>query len=102
MDGFLPNLPTGYIWQLARESGDECTGDYYAESDAYLARIWAEGADEPEIELTRTGAEGFWGREGLKRWAIASVQVPDGLMDWEEFETLSEVARRIKLESVEV
>jgi hypothetical protein len=93
---FLPKLPEGYSWQLCAEDSHEVTSDYYAESDAVEARIWHEAGDGPEIVLKRTGEYGHWGAEGLRKWVIDGP-CPAGLMDWEQFETLSEVSRRIKL-----
>lgn len=92
---FLPELPQGYHWQLCAEDSREVTSDYYAESDATEARIWHEAGDAPEIVLTRTGEFGYWGEAGLRKWAIEG-ECPAGLMEWEQFEVLSEVARRIK------
>lgn len=99
---FLPDLPAGYRWQLCvgdSNGGREVTHDYYAESDANEARIWSDGAGEPELVLMRTGDFGYWGEKGLRKWEIVG-QCPDGLMAWEQFETLSDVARRIQLPEV--
>lgn len=105
--GFLPELPDGYHWQLCvgdSNGGRDITGDYYAECDANEARIWPEDG-EPVLVLMRTGDFGYWGptgvdgEGGLRKWEIVG-QCPDGLMEWEQFETLSQIPHRIKLEEV--
>ncbi len=101
---FLPDLPDGYHWQVCRGEQD-ITGDYYAESEATEARIWTESADLV-LCLTRTGDYGYWGADGpdheggLRKWQVQG-QAPEGLMDWEQFETLSEIGHRLQLEPVE-
>lgn len=99
-DSFLPELREGYRWQLTAEGGWDCTGEYYAETDAVEARIWHE--DVPVLVLTRTGDWDYWGSDGidgtggLRTWAIQGP-APEGLMDWEQFVTLSQIPHRIHL-----
>lgn len=105
MTDFLPELPDGYSWQLCTEDGRDCTGDYLAECDAVEARIWCENGD-PVLVLKRTGDFGYWGpggvdgEGGLRKWTIEG-HAPDGLMDWEQFETLSQIPHRINLPTEE-
>ena len=96
---FLPDLPSGYHWQLCADDED-ITSDYYAESDATEARIWTETSDLV-LHMTRTGDHGYWGMNGLRKWVIEG-QPPEGLMSWEQFETLSDVGHRLHLEPLEV
>lgn len=88
----LPVLPDGWRWQLTDNDKNECTGSHYAEVDAVEARIWHE--DDVLLVLTRTGDFGHWGADGLRKWAIQGF-CPEGLMEWEHFETLSDVAHRL-------
>jgi len=97
----LPELPEQYHWQLITEDGRDCTGDYLAECDAYKARIWCENGD-PVLVLKRTGDFGYWGpggvdgEGGLRKWTIEG-HPPEGLHDWEQFETLSSIPHRLSL-----
>jgi hypothetical protein len=105
MTDFLPALPSGYSWALIAEDGRNCTGEYMAEPDAVEARIWCENGD-PVLVLKRTGDFGYWGPDGvdgeggLRKWAIEG-HAPQGLYDWEQFETLSEIPHRINLSTEE-
>jgi hypothetical protein len=97
----LPELPNDYHWQLTTEDRRDCTGNYLAECDAYEARIWCENGD-PVLVLKRTGDFGYWGpggvdgEGGLRKWAIVG-HAPEGLHDWEQFETLSQIPHRLSL-----
>jgi hypothetical protein len=97
----LPELPSDYHWQLITEDRRNCTDDYLAECDAVEARIWCENGD-PVLVLKRTGDFGYWGpggvdgEGGLRKWTIEG-HAPEGLMDWEQFETLSQITYRITL-----
>jgi hypothetical protein len=106
MHNFLPELPDGYHWQVWLD-GQDITEDYYAECEADEAFIWTVAPVAMVVHLTRIGDYGYWGADGpdheggLRKWQIMNV-VPDGLHAWEQFETLAEVGRRIKLEPLEV
>jgi hypothetical protein len=97
----LPELPSDYHWQLITEDRRNCTDDYLAECDAVEARIWCENGD-PVLVLKRTGDFGHWGpggvdgEGGLRKWTIEG-HAPEGLYDWEQFETLSQITYRITL-----
>ena len=93
LSNFLPKLPEGFRWQLFTEDGCDCTDDYLAECVAHEARIWSVAA-EPLLVLQRTGDFGFWGEEGQRKWVIVGP-CPEGLMDWEQFETLSSTTHRL-------
>lgn len=95
MSDFLPPLPAGYCWQLVAEDGRDCTGDYYAETDAVEARIWTDSSDIVLV-LKRTGDHGHWGGDGLRKWEIEGM-APQGLHDWEQFEVLSDIPHRLAL-----
>lgn len=102
MTDFLPELPRGYSWQLCDTvRNQDITANYLAECDADEARIWCENGD-PVLVLKRTGDFGFWGsggvdgEGGLRKWVIVGL-APEGLHDWEQFETLSEIPHRLNL-----
>lgn len=101
MTDFLPELPAGYRWQLCNADRGDITGEYLAECEADEARIWSAG-DDVMLALKRTGDFGFWGpggvdgEGGLRKWTIVG-QVPEGLHDWEQFETLAQIPHRLSL-----
>lgn len=106
MSDFLPELPSGYHWQLCDSASNrDITGDYLAECYADEARIWCENGD-PVLVLKRTGDFGYWGpggvdgEGGLRKWVIEG-QAPPGLHDWEQFETLSSIPHRLSLPTEE-
>jgi hypothetical protein len=105
MTDFLPELPEGYHWQLITEDRRDCTAEYMAEPDAVEARLWCDNGDAVVV-LKRTGDFGYWGPNGvggeggLRKWVIEG-QAPQGLYDWEQFETLSQITHRIDLPTEE-
>ena len=72
MHNFLPDLPEGYHWQLCNESGNECTGDF-----------------------------DHHGEQGLRKWVVEG-RPPEGIKEWEQFESLGEIPHRLDLRPVEL